>query len=221
MQPTMTAARKDRSRVFLMPQRMPFISGITNRYDDDFPIELDGLVTEAQFSQAINQINNTLTDYWPCLFCVCCGYLCCVCTAGLSLLCPNMCISDAEQYTRTLIERINARPCFKDADVEWKLVKKCCRSWIEISLPIVRPSLCINYRDDQRNVEIRYARSCRGRISNSPGRCTAATCRHICRRHTLRKRRRHCVKRPRSFPSARRFKCCLLSSHTCSSVLLS
>ncbi|ETV92229.1 hypothetical protein, variant [Aphanomyces invadans] len=136
MQPTMTAARKDRSRVFLMPQRMPFISGITNRYDDDFPIELDGLVTEAQFSQAINQINNTLTDYWPCLFCVCCGYLCCVCTAGLSLLCPNMCISDAEQYTRTLIERINARPCFKDADVEWKLVKKCCRSWIEISLPI-------------------------------------------------------------------------------------
>ncbi|KAF0746287.1 hypothetical protein AaE_008181 [Aphanomyces astaci] len=115
---------------------MPFVSGMTNRYDDEFPMELEGMVPEAHFAQAINQINNTLTDYWPCFFCVCCGYLCCICTGGLSLLCPNMCISDAEQYTRTLIDRINIRPCFKDADIQWKLVKRCCRSWVEISIPV-------------------------------------------------------------------------------------
>ncbi|KAG9406937.1 hypothetical protein AC1031_003262 [Aphanomyces cochlioides] len=131
-----------RMTVRLMPRRIPFISGIANRYDDDFPLEMESLVSEAQFSQAINQINNTLSDYWPCFFCVCCGYLCCLCTGGLSLLCPNMCIHDAEQYTRTLIDRINLRPCFREARVEWKLVKTCCRSWIEVSFPMRDDLIC-------------------------------------------------------------------------------
>lgn len=51
-------------------------------------------VKEEEFVMAINQINNTLADYWPCLLCVCFGYLCCPCTLGASLLCPNFCIRD-------------------------------------------------------------------------------------------------------------------------------
>ncbi|KAF0719559.1 Aste57867_953 [Aphanomyces stellatus] len=132
------ASPPPRETIRLMPRRVPFVSGISNQYDDEYPVELESLVAEAQFSQAINQINNTLTDYWPCFFCVCCGYACCLCTGGLSLLCPNMCISDAEQYAITLIERINARPCFRDVDVQWALVKKCGRSWVEISFPASR-----------------------------------------------------------------------------------
>jgi hypothetical protein len=47
-----------------------------------------------EYTAAINQINNTLDDYWPCDFCFYCGYFCCPCTLGLSLFCPNLCISD-------------------------------------------------------------------------------------------------------------------------------
>ncbi|EQC37129.1 hypothetical protein SDRG_05356 [Saprolegnia diclina VS20] len=128
-------AMPGRTTVRLMPAHMRFVNGVSRAYDDEFPHELRHLVDETQFSHAINQINNTLTDYWPCLFCVCYGYACCVCTGGLSLLCPHMCISDAEQYARTLIDRINHRPCFQDVGVEWKFVKRCGRSWIEISFP--------------------------------------------------------------------------------------
>lgn len=51
-------------------------------------------VKREDFETAINQINNTLRDYWPCTLCVCWGYLCCPCTLGASLLCPNLCIKD-------------------------------------------------------------------------------------------------------------------------------
>lgn len=51
-------------------------------------------MSEREFSRAMDQINNTLNDYWPCHLCFCCGYTCCACTLGLSLFCPNLCISD-------------------------------------------------------------------------------------------------------------------------------
>lgn len=122
--------------VKLYPVGVRFINGIAREYEDDFPIQLEGIVDRGDFEEAINQINNTLNDYWPCYFCVGWGYVCCLCTAGISLCAPAMCIQDAESYTRTLIERINYRPCFRKRGVTWKLVKKLGSSWIEISCPV-------------------------------------------------------------------------------------
>ena len=51
-------------------------------------------MTREDFETCINQINNTLSDYWPCCLCMACGYAFCVCTAGLSLFCPKVCIND-------------------------------------------------------------------------------------------------------------------------------
>lgn len=124
------------SAVRLYPTQTRFVTGIARAYDDDFPPQLHGLVARDDFETAINQINNTMKDYWPCFFCMCCGYLCCPCTLGVSLLCPNLCIKDAEQYVRALIQRINKRPCFAKAGVEWHLHRSCGRSWIEIEYPI-------------------------------------------------------------------------------------
>lgn len=36
----------------------------------------------------------------------------------------------AEQYVRSLIQRINKRACFVRAGVEWSLVRSCGRSWV-------------------------------------------------------------------------------------------
>lgn len=128
-------AEQEYGEVRLWPTRMRFVTGIARAYEDDFPSELGHLVKEADFEIAINQINNTMQDYWPCCFCMCCGYSCCLCTLGLSLLCPNFCIRDAEQYVRALITRINKRACFERAGVEWRLRRSCGSSWIEISYP--------------------------------------------------------------------------------------
>ncbi|TYZ57440.1 hypothetical protein PybrP1_003680, partial [[Pythium] brassicae (nom. inval.)] len=107
--------------VRLAAAEMRFITGIARAYDDAFPPELSHLVKHEDFETAINQINNTLRDYWPCALCVCWGYLCCPCTLGASLLCPNLCIKDAEQYVRALMGRINKRLCFARVGVEWRL----------------------------------------------------------------------------------------------------
>lgn len=80
--------------VRLLPQRARFVTGVAREYDDAFPAELAHVVAAADFEAAINQVNNTLADYWPCFFCVCCGYACCPCTLGASLLCPNFCVRD-------------------------------------------------------------------------------------------------------------------------------
>uniref|UniRef100_H3GGA6 Golgin subfamily A member 7/ERF4 domain-containing protein n=1 Tax=Phytophthora ramorum TaxID=164328 RepID=H3GGA6_PHYRM len=116
---------KEYGEVRLYPTRMRFVTGVARTYEDDFPSELSHLVKETDFDIAINQINNTMQDYWPCLFCICCGYGCCPCTFGLSLLCPNFCIRDAEQYVRALLSRINKRLCFERAGIEWQLVRSC------------------------------------------------------------------------------------------------
>ncbi|TMW66007.1 hypothetical protein Poli38472_003772 [Pythium oligandrum] len=122
----------------LYPTQVRFITGIARAYDDDFPPELRLLVKEPDFETAINQINNTLKDYWPCFFCICCGYTFCPCTLGVSLVCPNLCIKDAEQYVHALIGRINKRHCFQRVGVEWRLARSCGRSWIEISYPMTQ-----------------------------------------------------------------------------------
>lgn len=80
--------------VKLFPTQMRFVTGIARAYDDDFPMELKHLIKQQDFETAINQINNTIKDYWPCFFCMCCGYTCCPLTLGISLLCPNLCIKD-------------------------------------------------------------------------------------------------------------------------------
>jgi hypothetical protein len=108
-----------------------------------------------EFTAAINQINNTLDDYWPCDFCFYCGYGCCLCTLGLSLFCPNLCISDvsehnkdhaffisvfqAEGYARKQIARLNDRVCFKRAGIIWDLKKSWGNSWVEISYRVPMP----------------------------------------------------------------------------------
>ena len=71
-----------------------FINGMSSAYSTDYPHELGGVVSERDYGRAVKEINATLADYWPCLLCFACGFGCCACTLGLSLFCPNLCISD-------------------------------------------------------------------------------------------------------------------------------
>jgi hypothetical protein len=96
----MDVADDDEGIVKLHPSGLRFINGVSSSYDDGFPDELSGIMKESDFTAAINQINNTLTDYWPCMLCFACGFGCCLCTLGLSLFCPNLCISDVRPESR-------------------------------------------------------------------------------------------------------------------------
>ena len=79
-----------------------FVDGMSNKYDDTFPPELEGRVDPAEFEKTITDLNNLLAAYWPCCWCFyLLGYGCCLCTAGLSLLAPRMCIADVSVTARS------------------------------------------------------------------------------------------------------------------------
>ena len=78
-----------------------FVDGMSNAYDDRFPPELEGRADPAEFEKSITQLNDLLKAYWPCCWCFyLCGYGCCLCTAGLSLFVPRMCIADVSAPAR-------------------------------------------------------------------------------------------------------------------------
>jgi hypothetical protein len=121
--------------VRLYPTQMRFVTGIARAYDDDFPPELSGLVHKEDFETAINQINNTMKDYWPCFFCMCCGYACAPCTLGISLLCPNLCIRDVRYPHDTLQPFIYAQYLFSSSRPSSTCGRLCCGLTNGLALP--------------------------------------------------------------------------------------
>lgn len=51
----------------------------------------DAAVSRKEFKFCIEVINQTVEDYFPCLPCYACGFLCCFSTCGLSLFFPEPC----------------------------------------------------------------------------------------------------------------------------------
>lgn len=82
----------------------------------------------------MERINDMLINYFPCPLSWYCGYVCCIFTLGLSLLCPFICIRDAEEQVRDFIARVNNRK-LKEKNMKLVLRKKCGTSWLEWHLP--------------------------------------------------------------------------------------
>ena len=124
-----------RSKVCLRGCGQRFANGMSNEYSSVYPRDLEGIVEESKFRSVMNEINDIMQTYWPCPFCFAFGWGCCLCTAGLSLLCPNMCVSEAERYLHKHLQQVNGRRAFLDAGVEWRASRCACTSAIEVHYP--------------------------------------------------------------------------------------
>ena len=128
---TAAASPRRRGRVKLYADGMRAASGISSHYADEFPRELQGVVSKKRFDLDISEINHALADYWPCPTCYIGGFLCCPCTLGLSLLCPNICLSNAEKYVRHLMQDIiNYKMENSSRNVRYSLHRGCCGGYI-------------------------------------------------------------------------------------------
>jgi hypothetical protein len=139
--PTAVQATRDhiqRKCVYLSAQGLRAASGISSNYDNIFPVELNGVIEETRFKNDIQQINHALADYWPCPTCFIGGYLCIPCTLGLSLLCPNICVSGAEKFVKHLIQdQINQRREYVERHVTWSLHRSCGGGYIQIEYDVI------------------------------------------------------------------------------------
>ena len=70
---------------------------------------MKGFVSENEFEDIMEKINEMLFTYFPCLLCWTLGYLCCPFTFGLSLCGPAICVRDAEESLRDMIAHMNRK----------------------------------------------------------------------------------------------------------------
>mmetsp|Transcript_56103 Transcript_56103/g.64022 ORF Transcript_56103/g.64022 Transcript_56103/m.64022 type:complete len:167 (+) Transcript_56103:185-685(+) len=121
------------TRVCVHPMSKTWINGIASSYSEDYPEELREYIDEKDYGRAISQVNDTLITYWPCSLCFSIGYVCALCTAGLSFCFPYCCISDAEKLVNETIRDAD-RNIFRPKGLSIELKKKCSTSWLEINI---------------------------------------------------------------------------------------
>lgn len=113
-----------------------FVNGIANVYDlNTYPIELSNVISQDELKGIISKLNHTLTCYWPCSSVFFIGYICIPCTAGLSLFCPSLCVSEAEKQGNKLLNQYTLHHTYYDRNIAFCIKKGCCNSYVEISFP--------------------------------------------------------------------------------------
>lgn len=112
-----------------------FINGISSKYDDTFDPMLEGVLTESELEDIVKRLNDSIAEYWPCNTCYLFGFVCTPFTLGTSLLCPNYCISQAEEHANRMLENVSLKSRYLDRRISFKIVKECCSSYVAISFP--------------------------------------------------------------------------------------
>ena len=113
-----------------------FLNGISNRYDDAFPIELQNIITEEDFSRIMKSLHNKIISHWPCDTCYIFGIGCAPCTLGASLLLPGKCATLAERESVLFLEDISLNKKFFERNITFSFRKTFWTSWVEISVPM-------------------------------------------------------------------------------------
>lgn len=127
---------ENRVIVHIPSSGITFVSGISSSYDETFydPV-LDGIISRNDLQEMISSLNEGLESFWPCSPCYWFGYGCMICTVGLSLYFPSICISEAEKEANNILNNYNYRPVYYDRNITITLKKSCCASYVEISFP--------------------------------------------------------------------------------------
>lgn len=92
---------------------------------------------------------------WPCTLSVLIGYFFCLTTAGLSLLCPWICIKEAQEQFLYQIERTN-KEVFNKHRLNLSYHNICITSWLQIDILDYDTIESINesYNNDNNNNKI-------------------------------------------------------------------
>jgi len=119
-----------KDRIIIRPYGKTFVNGMAASYDFHYPREfLSSVLSEADFTSMMQDINDCVQSFWPCCFCFSFGYGCALCTLGLSLFAPFMCINDARDYLESRIDFWN-RTFLAEKGLKMSLNFGCSTSWV-------------------------------------------------------------------------------------------
>lgn len=128
-------SHKRMTQVKSVPTGKMFVNGISSSYEEAYSSELEPVLSREEHYDIVNRLNTTLAAYWPCGLVYVTGYVLVPCTVGLSLLCPMMCVTDAEKHAIRLLENLSLKAKYYDRGVSFKLEKQCMTSRFVISFP--------------------------------------------------------------------------------------
>ena len=121
------------TRLILRPNSKTFINGIASSYEIIYYEELKPYVRQIEYNHHMTRIIEGLTAMWPCIYCFSFGYICSLCTLGLSFCLPNICISEAVEFFTHDIEEVNSS-FFNKNKLHLSLQRRCCTSWLQIDI---------------------------------------------------------------------------------------
>ena len=84
----------------------------------------------------MKRLNSTLISLWPCDPIWNTSFICCPCTLGLSLLCPHICVSEAEKSGTRLLEQLSLKAKYYDRNISFSLEKRFLTSFVLITFPV-------------------------------------------------------------------------------------
>ncbi|CAG0919006.1 unnamed protein product [Notodromas monacha] len=104
------------------------VFGLCNKFDDGFPLALNGKVAPEEFKGTMSRLNSVLKKTLPInVKWLLCGCLCCCCTLGFSLW-PIICLS---KRTKSLLEKAiewENTNLYRKLGLRMKLDKQHCQS---------------------------------------------------------------------------------------------
>jgi hypothetical protein len=107
--------------------------GLPPAFDEEYPEELQGVLSQQAFKEALDRINDAIIAFFPCFLCRTCAVGLCVCTLGLSCFCPFWCITDAKYNVEQAVEAVNGRLKREGIRARFRFESSCIRStlWVD------------------------------------------------------------------------------------------
>ena len=96
-----------------IPSTGDILNGFSSSYSNTYPSELTYIMSQTEFEEFIEYLNNIITDYWPCGPCVTFGYLCFPCSF-IPCFPTNLCVSQSEKHAVAYLERFKLKSKYYD-----------------------------------------------------------------------------------------------------------
>jgi len=120
-------------KLILKPTSKTFINGISSSYEMTYFEELKPYINKLEYKRVMESLIEGNIIMWPCDFCFNFGYVCSICTLGISFCFPYFCIKQATKSFLEDIDNLN-NETFHKYNLHLSLQKKFCTSWLQIDI---------------------------------------------------------------------------------------
>ena len=112
---------------------IPF--SISSKYSSQYVSDLRNIMTPDEVHYIVDKVNNSIQSNIACIPIQVLSYGLCICSLGLSLLLPKICIIDAETNANNILEQISLTSKYYDRNISFHIVKNIFTSNIIIKYP--------------------------------------------------------------------------------------